>query len=197
MSLPALDTPVMLRIPDREAVAGHVASTGAGWLDVELHGALVTPPAFLESHAVFLEYVEPAGLVRIVGHVAPPPRGDDRPPVVRFSHRDVVQLLRRRTHAGGTLHAAVTLMPATEDGVAHATKTVAVSASEFAVHDLPTAIEGERYHFRIQPGGNEPPVSGSASVVRVAPEGHVILRYDLIPDFERERLGRLLAGRHA
>jgi hypothetical protein len=198
MSLPAIATPVTLRIPDREAVSGHVTHAGKGWLDVELNGSLLTPTGFLEQHSVFLEYVEPAGLVRIMGHVEPSPMAPyATPPVLRFNHRDVVQLLRRREFAGGIVHASITLVGVRPDSVAHATNTVAIGATEIAIHDLPGAVEGEQYYFRIAPGGNEPPVNGTATVVRVAHAGHVVLRFDHIAEFERERLGRLLVRRSA
>ena len=35
MSLPAFDTPVMIRVPDREVLSGTVSYSGPGWLDVE------------------------------------------------------------------------------------------------------------------------------------------------------------------
>jgi hypothetical protein len=35
MSLPAFDTPVMIRVPDREVLAGTVSYAGPGWLDIE------------------------------------------------------------------------------------------------------------------------------------------------------------------
>jgi hypothetical protein len=109
-----------------------------------------------------------------------------------------VQLLRRREHAGGTVHASATLVRADDESVAHATKTVAVGATEFAVNDLPGARDGDEYLFTIWPGGNEPPVNGTARVVRVAAEGHVVLQYVMVAAFERERLGRLLvSGRGA
>ena len=196
MSLPALDTPVVLRIPDREAVSGHVTYTGRGWLDVELHDSPRTPISFLERHWVFLEYVDPAGLVRMMGQVAVSPMAPRVvPPVLRFTHREVVQLLRRRAHAGGVLHAAINLVRADTDDLAHATQTVAIGATGFAVRDLPGAVEGHVYEFTVWPGGNEPPVSGSARVTRVADEGHVVLQYVMVADFERERLGRLMVGR--
>jgi hypothetical protein len=199
MSLPALDTPVILRIPDREALSGTVTYTGQGWLDVDLRESPRTPLSFLERHWVFLEYVDPAGLVRIMGQVSISPMAPGViPPILRFTHREVVQLLRRREHAGGTIHASATLVRADDESVAHATKTVAVSGSEFAVHDLPGAREGEDYQFTIWPGGNEPPVNGTARVTHVAAEGHVVLEYMMVAAFERERLGRLLvAGRES
>jgi hypothetical protein len=193
MSLPALDTPVILRIPDREALPGTVTYTGQGWLDVELSDSPRTPLSVLERHWVFLEYVDPAGLVRIMGQVGVSPMAPGVvPPVLRVTHREVVQLLRRREHAGGVVHAAAHLVRADDDSLAHATQTVAVSADEFAVRELPGAGEGEVYEFTIWPGGNEPPVSGTARVTRVAGEGHVVLEYVLVAAFERERLGRLL-----
>jgi len=199
MSLPALDTPVILRIPDRETLSGTVTYTGQGWLDVDLCESPRTPLSFLERHWVFLEYVDPAGLVRIMGQVAISPMAPGViPPILRFTHREVVQLLRRREHAGGVVHAAANLVRADDESVAHATKTVAVGATEFAVNDLPGAREGDEYQFTIWPGGNEPPVNGTAQVVRVAAEGHVVLRYVMVAAFERERLGRLLvSGRSA
>jgi hypothetical protein len=195
MSLPALDTPVILRIPDRESLSGTVTYTGHGWLDVDLHESPRTPLSFLERHWVFLEYVDPAGLVRIMGQVGVSPMAPGVvPPVLRFTHREVVQLLRRREHAGGVVHASAHLVRADDESLAHGTKTVAVGSSEFAVHDLPGAREGEIYHFTIWPGGNEPPASGTARVTRVAPEGHVVLAYVMVAEFERERLGRLLVA---
>ena len=197
MSLPALDTPEILRIPDREALSGQVTYTGQGWLDVELNESPRTPLSFLERHWVFLEYVDPAGLVRMMGQVGLSPMAPSViPPVLRFTHREVVQLLRRREHAGGVVHATANLVRVGGESVAHATKTVAVGSSEFAVRDLPGAREDEVYEFRIWPGGNEPPASGTARVTRVADEGHVVLEYVMVAEFERERLGRLLvAGR--
>jgi hypothetical protein len=193
MSLPALDTPVMLRIPDREALSGTVTYTGRGWLDVALRESPRTPLSVLERHWVFLEYVDPAGLVRIMGQVGLSPMGGRAvPPVLRFTHREVVQLLRRREHAGGVVHARVHLMRVHDDSPAHGTQTVAVGSTEFAVRDLPGAREGDVYEFTIWPGGNEPPVSGTARVTSVAGEGHAVLEYVLIAEFERERLGRLL-----
>jgi hypothetical protein len=199
MSLPALDTPVILRIPDREALSGTVTYTGQGWLDIDLRESPRTPLSFLERHQVFLEYVDPAGLVRIMGQVATSPMAPGViPPILRFTHREVVQLLRRREHAGGAVHASATLVRADDESLAHATKTVAVGATEFAVSDLPGAREGDEYQFTIWPGGNEPPVNGTARVTRVAAEGHVVLQYVMVAAFERERLGRLLvSGRGA
>ena len=196
MSLPALDTPVMLRIPDREVLASRVTSTGPGWLDIEPRQPPRTPLKFLERHWVFLEYVDPAGLVRLRGQVSLSPKSPLMgPPLMRFTHREVVQLLRAREHAGGIVHAHVTLVAAGGEGVAHATVTVAVGSREFAVRDLPGAFEGDLYDFTIWPGGNEPAVSGSASVSRIADKGHVVLDYVMVADFERERLGRLLIAR--
>jgi hypothetical protein len=199
MSLPALDTPVMLRIPDREAVSARVTYNGPGWLDVEPHHAPRTPLVFLERHWVFLEYVDPAGLVRLMGQVSLSPKASPfGPPLLRFTHREVVQLLRAREHAGGIVHARVTLLATRRnDGIAHATVTVAVGSAEFAVRDLPGAAVGEDYDFTIWPGGNEPPVSGRACVTRIAAKGHVILDYVMVAEFERERLGRLLIAREA
>ncbi len=199
MSLPALDTPVMLRIPDREAVSARVTYNGPGWLDVEPHHAPRTPLVFLERHWVFLEYVDPAGLVRLMGQVSLSPKSSHfGPPLLRFTHREVVQLLRAREHAGGIVHARVTLLAAgRSDGIAHATVTVAVGSAEFAVRDLPGAVVGEDYDFTIWPGGNEPPVSGRACVMRIAAKGHVMLDYVMVAEFERERLGRLLIAREA
>jgi len=195
MSLPALDTPVILRIPDRESLPGTVTYTGHGWLDVDLHESPRTPLSFLERHRVFLEYVDPAGLVRMMGQVGVSPMAPGAvPPVLRFTHREVVQLLRRREHAGGVVHASVHLVRADDESLAHGTKTVAVGSSEFAVQDLPGAREGEVYEFTIWPGGNEPPAAGTARVTRVAPEGHVVLQYVMVAEFERERLGRLLVA---
>ena len=195
MSLPALDTPVMLRIPDRETLSGHVTYTGRGWLDVELRESPRTPLSFLERHWVFLEYVDPAGLMRIMGQVGLSPMAPGAmPPVLRFTHREVVQLLRRREHAGGIVHARVNLMRVGDDSPAHATQTVAVGSAEFAVRDLPGAHPGDVYEFKIWPGGNEPPVSGTARVTSVAGEGHVVLEYVLVAEFERSRLGRLLVA---
>jgi hypothetical protein len=195
MSLPALDTPVMLRIPDREALSGNVSYTGRGWLDVELRESPRTPLSFLERHWVFLEYVDPVGLVRIMGQVGLSPTAPDAvPPVLRFTHREVVQLLRRREHAGGVVHAMVHLIRADDESLAHGTQTVAVGSNGFAVRDLPGAREGDVYEFTIWPGGNEPPVSGTARVTSVAGEGHVVLEYVLVAEFERSRLGRLLVA---
>ena len=198
MSLPALDTPVMLRIPDREAVSAHVTYNGPGWLDVEPQHPLRTPLDFLERHWVFLEYVDPAGLVRLMGQVSLSPKSTHfGPELLRFTHREVVQLLRAREHAGGIVHARVALLATGGDDVAHATVTVAVGSTEFAVRDLPGAVEGADYDFTIWPGGNEPPVSGRARVTRIAAKGHVMLDYVMVAEFERERLGRLLIAREA
>jgi hypothetical protein len=198
MSLPALDTPVMLRIPDREALSARVTYTGPGWLDVELHHAPRTSLSFLERHWVFLEYVDPAGLVRIMGQVSLSPTSSLMgPPLLRFTHREVVQLLRAREYAGGIVHARVTLVAVGGEGIAHASETVAVGSAEFAVRDLPGAVEGDVYDFTIWPGGNEPPVSGRARVARIAAKGHVVLDYVMVAEFERERLGRLLIAREA
>jgi hypothetical protein len=195
MSLPSLDTRVMLRIPDREAIAGRVDEVGHGWIDVELKHAPRTSLAHLERHRVFLEYVDPAGLVRIMGDVAISPMSARvGPPTLRFTHREVVQLLRRREFAGGIVHARVTLTPSHGEGVAHATQTVAVGSAEFAVLSLPFAVEGDDYDFTIWPGGNEPPVTGRARVSHVAGKGHVVLDYVMVAEFERERLGRLVRG---
>ena len=95
------------------------------------------------------------------------------------------------------MHARVNLVKAAGDGIAHATVTVAVGSEEFAVRDLPGAFEGDLYDFTIWPGGNEPPVSGRASVTRIAAKGHVVLDYVMVAEFERERLGRLLIAREA
>jgi hypothetical protein len=195
MSLPALDTRVLLRIPDREVVAGRVDEIGHGWIDVELRHPPRTPLSHVERHWVFMEYVEPAGLVRIMGQVSLSPTSSRvGPPTFRFTHRETVQLLRRREFAGGIVHARATLSPAEGDGVAHATQTVAIGSAEFAVMDLPGAREGELYEFTIWPGGNEPPVTGRARVSRVADKGHVVLEFVMMAQFERERLGRLLVG---
>jgi hypothetical protein len=196
MSLPAFDTPVMLRVPDREVLSGRVTYGGPGWLDVEPQHAPRTPLSFLERHWVFLEYVDPAGLVRLRGQVSLSP---DSPrhgtPTLRFTHAQNIQLLRARTHAGGIVHARVNLVAAVGDGVAHGTVTVAVGTQEFAVRDLPGAHEGDIYEFIIWPGGNEPSVSGRAQVSRIASKGHVVLDYVMVAEFERERLGRLLTAR--
>ena len=88
-------------------------------------------------------------------------------------------------------------MAAVARQVAHATVTVAVGSDEFAVRDLPGAFVGEHYDFTIWPGGNEPPVSGRACVMRIAAKGHVMLDYVMVAEFERERLGRLLIAREA
>jgi hypothetical protein len=136
--------------------------------------------------------------VRLIGQVSVSPKAPLMgPALLRFTHREVVQLLRAREHAGGIVRARVTLMAAAGDGVAHATVTVAVGSAEFAVRDLPGAVEGEDYDFTIWPGGNEPPVSGRACVARIAAKGHVILDYVMVAEFERERLGRLLIARKA
>jgi hypothetical protein len=198
MSLPALDTPVMLRIPDREALSARVLYNGPGWLDVELQHEPVTSLSFLERHWVFLEYVDPAGLVRIMGQVSLSPNAPLMGlPLLRVTHREVVQLLRAREHAGGIVHARVTLLAVGGDDVAHATETVAVGSAEFAVRDLPGAVEDDVYDFTIWPGGNEPAVTGRARVRRIAAKGHVVLDYVMVADFERERLGRLLIAREA
>jgi hypothetical protein len=198
MSLPTLDTPVVLRIPDREALSARVTYNGPGWLDVELHHEPRTSLSFLERHWVFMEYVDPAGLVRLMGQVSLSPKAPLLgPPVLRFTHREVVQLLRAREYAGGIMHARVTLMAVDGEGVAHATETVAVGSAEFCVRDLPGAVEHDLFDFTIWPGGNEPPVSGRASVTRIAAKGHVVLDYVMVADFERERLGRLLIARDA
>jgi hypothetical protein len=195
MSLPALDTPVMLRIPDREALSARVTYNGPGWLELELDHAPRTPFSFLERHWVFLEYVDPAGLVRLMGQVTISPTAPrTSQTTLRFTHREVVQLLRRREHAGGIVHARVTLVGADGSGVAHGTETVAIGSADFAVRDLPGAVEGEVYEFTIWPGGNEPPVTGRARVSRIAAKGHVVLDYVMVAEFERERLGRLLVG---
>ena len=195
MTLPALDTPVILRIPDRESIAGTVTYSGPGWMDVELQESPRTPIAFLERHALFLEYVDPTGLVRIMGHAGISPlSGRQVPPVLRFSHREVVQLLRRREHAGGAVQAAINLVRTDGDALAHGTKTIAIGASGFAVRDLPEAAAGQLYDFTIWPGGNEPPVMGSAEVEHVAEDGHVVFSYAMVAEFERERLARLLVG---
>ena len=142
---------------------------GPGWLDVEPQHAPRTPLAFLERHAVFLEYVDPAGLVRLAGQVSlspNSPRFGRR--ALRFTHRENVQLLRARTHAGGIVHARVNLVKATDsDGsrARHGDGRGRLEA-EFAVRDLPGAVEGDLYDFTIWPGGNEPPVSGRARVAR-------------------------------
>jgi hypothetical protein len=193
VSLPALDTRVMLRIPDREVLSGRVDEIGHGWIDVELRHAPRTPLGHLERHWVFMEYVDPAGLVRIMGQVTLSPLSPRvGPPTFRFTHREVVQLLRRREFAGGVVHARAILSPSDGEGVAHATQTVAIGSAEFAVMDLPDAREGDLYDFTIWPGGNEPPVNGRASVSRVASKGHVVLDFVMVAEFERERLGRLL-----
>jgi hypothetical protein len=193
MSLPALETRVMLRIPDREVVSGRVEEIGHGWIDVELRNAPRTSMGQVDGHWVFLEYVDPAGLVRIMGHVELSPRsGRIGPPTLRFTHREVVQLLRRREFAGGIVHARCTLAPCSGDGVAHLTQTVAIGSADFAVMELPGAHEGDLYDFTIWPGGNEPPVNGRAIVSRIAGKGHVVLDFVMVAQFERERLGRLL-----
>jgi hypothetical protein len=196
MSLPALDTPVMLRIPDREALSARVTYNGPGWLDVEPHHAPRTSLSFLERHWVFLEYVDPAGLVRLRGHIVASPNSPRfGTPTLRFNHAQNVQLLRARTHAGGIVHARVNLVKVGDDSIAHATVTVAVGTKEFAVRELPGAFEGDHYDFTIWPGGNEPPASGRACVTRIAAKGHVVLDYVMVAEFERERLGRLLIAR--
>jgi hypothetical protein len=193
MSLPTLDSSVILRVPDREALSARVERVGSGWLDVELRYPPRTPMAVLERHAVFLEYVEPAGLVRIMGHVQPTPGLPVHANTLRFTHREVVQLLRRREHAGGRVRAPITLVAALPGAVAHPTELVAVGASQIVVADLPGAIEGDAYEFSIQPGGNEPAVAGRAQVEHIA-DGHVVLAFVMVAEFERERLARLFAG---
>jgi hypothetical protein len=186
----------MLRVPDREILPGTVSYSGPGWLDVEPRHAPRTPLTFLERHAVFLEYVDPAGLVRLRGHIVASPNSPRfGTPTLRFNHAENVQLLRARTHAGGIVHARVNLVKVGDDSLAHATVTVAVGTKEFAVRELPGAFEGDHYDFTIWPGGNEPPASGRACVTRIAAKGHVVLDYVMVAEFERERLGRLLIAR--
>ena len=89
MSLPP-STPRMPR-PDREVLSARVTYSGPGWLDVEPDHAPRTPLTFLERHAVFLEYVDPAGLVRLRG---------PRQPVARLAalrHADAALHPRART----------------------------------------------------------------------------------------------------
>ena len=74
---------------------------------------------------------------------------------------------------------------------------MAIGSAEFAVMDLPGAREGERYDFTIWPGGNEPPVNGRARVSHVATKGHVVLDFEMVAEFERDRLGRLLVREDA
>ena len=198
MSLPAPDTRVLLRIPDREVLSGRVDEIGHGWIDVDMRHAPRTPLGRLERSWVFMEYVDPAGLVRIMGQLSLSPVSPRvGPPVLRFTHREVVQLLRRREFAGGIVHARATLTPSEREGVAHATQTVAIGSSEFAVESLPGAREGELYDFTIWPGGNEPPVNGRARVSHVATKGHVVLDFEMVAEFERDRLGRLLVREDA
>jgi hypothetical protein len=196
MSLPVLNSTVILRIPDREVLSAYVTRAGHGWLDLELEYTPRTPLSFLEHRWVFVEYVDPNGLVRIMGQIEPSPDAPYLgPTVLRFTHREVVQLLRRREYAGGTLHARASLIAVAPDAVAHGTETVAVGSGEFAVRDLPGAAEGDLYDFAILPGGNEPPVTGRAEVTSVGSLGHVVLSYVSIAAFERDRLARLLSER--
>lgn len=194
MSLPVVHSTVILRIPDREVLSANVLAAGHGWLDLELE---YTPrTSSLERRWVFVEYVDPNGLVRIMGQVEPSPDHPYLgPTVLRFTHREVVQLLRRREYAGGRLHARASLVAVEPDAVAHGTETVAVGQGEFAVRDLPGAVEGGLYDFTIAPGGNEPPIAGRAQVTSVGSYGHVVLAYVSIAAFERDRLARLLSER--
>ena len=99
MSLPALDTPVMLRIPDREALSARVTYNGPGWLDVEPHHAPRTPLTFLERH-FGLPGVRRSRRARAAHGPRQPVAqlaAHSARRLLRFTHREVVQLLRARS----------------------------------------------------------------------------------------------------
>ena len=199
MSLPAFDTPVMLRVPDREVLSARVSYGGPGWLDVEPHAraAHAAEPSSSAMRSSSSTSIPPGSCACAATSACRPPRRASARRRCASTTRQNVQLLRARTHAGGIVHARVNLVKAAGDGIAHATVTVAVGTKEFAVRDLPGAFEGDLYDFTIWPGGNEPSGQRPASVTRIAAKGHVVLDYVMVAEFERERLGRLLIAREA
>ena len=138
-------------------------------VDIEPKHAPRTPISFLERHAVFLEYVDPAGLVRLRGHVSLSPASPRfGTPTLRFNHAQNVQLLRPTPTRR---HRARAGQPGEGRGQQRRPRhgDVLVGIKEFAVRDLPGAFEGELYDFTIWPGCNEPSVSGKASVTASPP----------------------------
>src|SRR5689334_24925632 len=131
MSLPLIAAPVTLTLPDREMVPGRVDARWEGCVDLALLAAPRSPPAKLQEHPLFLEWVTADGVQRRLGHIA---FLDKLPLGASFGVFDVVefvpcadaQLLQRREYVRTEIMVGVRLRAPQPEALAVVACTVNV-----------------------------------------------------------------------
>lgn len=196
MSLPLIAAPVTLTLPDREMLPGRVDARWEGCVDVALLAAPRTPPATLQGHQVFLEWVTADGVQRRLGRVA---FLDQLPVGASFGVFDVVefvpcadaQLLQRREYVRTEIVVGVRLRAPQPTAVVVAACTANVGGGGLLVRGPFAAAVGDELLFELKPlddGGRL--IAGRCRVVRHTEDGGAALQFTRIAEADRDEIVR-------
>lgn len=171
-----------LRPADGEPVPVRVFERGS---DVLMLVVLLDCDTGLEPEPVeplLLEYSSVHGLVRLQGEATL----EDRD-LIRFRPAQPAEVLQRREFVRIDAPQPVHVHDP-RDGVAISTHAIDISGGGMMLRGLEHVTEGRRLRFTLELGGQEPPITGTARVVRAAREGHRGVVFEAISSLERQRL---------
>jgi hypothetical protein len=168
--------------PGHDAVPVRVFERGGDelLLVVLLDGDTRAEPE--HSEPMLLEYSSAQGLVRLHGHATRQQRD-----LIRFSAQAPAEVLQRRDFVRIDAAQPVEVTDA-RDGTACHAHAVDISGGGMLLDNLQDFAEGQRVHFSLQLGPGQPPVQGTARVVRTDGTSERGLMFEAIPSSERERL---------
>lgn len=134
------------------------------------------------QESALLEYGSAHGLVRLHGEAEIEKRD-----LIRFRPDDSAELVQRREFVRIDAPQAV-ILTGERLGEPLVTHAVDLSGGGMLLRGLEDFKEGHRLRFSLELGGNEPPITGSARVVRAVADGQRGVVFEAISSSERQRL---------
>jgi hypothetical protein len=171
-----------LSTPGRDAVPVRVFERGS---DVLMLVVLLDADTGLEpapTEPMLLEYSSGHGLVRVCGEATMEARD-----LIRFAPAAPAEVLQRRDFVRIDAGQPVALNDALEGSAVEA-HAVDISGGGMLLHGLDDFDEGERVRFTLALAPGEPPIHGTARVVRIEGKSRRGVVFEAISSSDRQRL---------
>jgi hypothetical protein len=188
MALPERSTNVTLRTADGASIPARV-------IEQSPHSLLIAitvptrPFTPKQLGGLVLEYHSERGRMRLHGRFAVDDPGD--PDLLRLLEPRSVEVLQERSFV--RIRAARPVLVYTgSSGGQISSFTVDISGGGFLLGGPDTLPVGDEVRFRLSLEGDGLPVTGTARVVRIDPQGRRAVAFETISDFDRRRLVRFI-----
>lgn len=171
-----------LNVPGQDAVPVRVFERGSDVLMLVILLDADTGLAPEPTEPMLLEYSSGQGLVRLRGEASREERD-----LIRFSAQAPAEILQRRDFVRLEAGQPVALTDPS-GGEPVRTHAIDISGGGMLVNGLADLDEGRRLRFHLELGPGEPPVEGTARVVRTEGQEHRGLVFEAISATERQRI---------